>query len=117
MNEEAKIQLSGREMELVNNTEWIFTKQLIIEKVYPLLGQLHHDYKKIIEKAKIDFFPELCKTREEKFRKVKITKVFLTLYLIIRQCSAKKKFLPSELCFGGEIFLVFLFIFQEKVLK
>jgi len=52
MNEEAKIQLSGREMELVNNTEWIFTKQLIIEKVYQLLGQLHNDYKKIVEKEK-----------------------------------------------------------------
>ena len=58
MNEEAKIQLSAREMELVNNTEWIFTKQLIIEKVYHLLGQLHHDFKKIIQKEK-SFLPEL----------------------------------------------------------
>lgn len=48
MNEEAKIQLSEREMELVNNTDWIFTKQLIIEKVYLLLGQLHEKYKKKI---------------------------------------------------------------------
>lgn len=52
MNEEAKIQLSGLEMELVNNTEWIFTKQLIIKKVYQLLGQLHDDYKKVVEKQK-----------------------------------------------------------------
>lgn len=52
MNEEAKIQLSAREMELVNNTEWIFTKQLIIEKVYHLFGQLHNDYRKIVLKEK-----------------------------------------------------------------
>ena len=52
MNEEAKIQLSYREMELVNNTEWIFTKQLIIEKVYRLLGQLHSAFKKIVDKEK-----------------------------------------------------------------
>ena len=48
MNEEAKIRLSPLEMELVNDTEWIFTKQLIIEKVSNILGQLHQDYKKII---------------------------------------------------------------------
>ncbi len=52
MNEEAKIQLSEREMELVNNTDWIFTKQKIIEKVYLLLGQLHNDYKKIVDSEK-----------------------------------------------------------------
>ena len=56
MNEEAKIQLSEREMELVNNTEWIFTKQLIIEKVYLLFGQLHQDFKSIINKEK-QFLP------------------------------------------------------------
>lgn len=56
MNEEAKIQLSAREMELVNNTEWIFTKQLILEKVYHLLGQLHHDFKTIVMQEK-SFLP------------------------------------------------------------
>ena len=48
MDEVAKIQLSKREMELVNNTDWIFTKRIIIEKVYLLLGQLHEDFKKIV---------------------------------------------------------------------
>lgn len=56
MKEEAKIQLSAREMELVNNTGWIFTKQLIIEKVYLLLGQLHKDYEKIILEERL-FLP------------------------------------------------------------
>jgi hypothetical protein len=56
MNEGAKIQLSAREMELVTNTEWIFTKQLILEKVYHLLGQLHHRFKTIVHKEK-NFLP------------------------------------------------------------
>lgn len=58
MNEEAKIRLSSLEMELVNDTEWIFTKQLIIKKVARLLGHLHEDYKKIIFSQK-DLLPEL----------------------------------------------------------
>src|SRR5690242_773949 len=53
MNEEAKIQLSEREMELVTNSEWIFTKQLIIQKVYHLFGQLHEEYKEIISNQKL----------------------------------------------------------------
>jgi hypothetical protein len=56
MNEAAKIRLSAREMELVNNTEWIFTKQLILEKVYHLLGELHQDFKSIVRKEK-NFLP------------------------------------------------------------
>lgn len=56
MNEAAKIQLSAREMELVTNTEWIFTKQLILEKVYHLLGQLHHNFKTIVREEK-SFLP------------------------------------------------------------
>ena len=56
MNEAAKIQLSAREMELVTNTEWIFTKQLILKKVYHLLGGLHHNFKTIVHKEK-SFLP------------------------------------------------------------
>lgn len=56
MNDQAKIQLSTLEMELVNNREWIFTKQLIIKKVYDLFGQLHDQYKKIIFEEK-QFLP------------------------------------------------------------
>ncbi|MEO8720005.1 MAG: hypothetical protein ABI372_02800 [Ginsengibacter sp.] len=56
MDEEAKIQLSMFEMELVNNTEWIFTKQLIIKKVYHLFGRLNDEYKKIVDAEK-QFLP------------------------------------------------------------
>ncbi len=36
----AKVQLSEEEMQLVCNSEWILTKQRIIEKVYVLFGHL-----------------------------------------------------------------------------
>lgn len=49
MNHRAKIHLSNLETELVNNTEWIFTKQKIIEKLYNLFGELHDEYRKIVE--------------------------------------------------------------------
>jgi hypothetical protein len=56
MSEEAKIHLSALEIELVNNTEWIFTKQKIIKKIYSLFGQLHEVYKAVILKEK-EFLP------------------------------------------------------------
>ncbi len=48
MSNRAKIQLSKLENELVNNTEWILTKQAIINKVYLLLGELHETYASIL---------------------------------------------------------------------
>ena len=52
MNDSAKIRLSAFEMELVKNTDWIFTKQLIINKVYLLFGDLHNDFRDIISQKK-----------------------------------------------------------------
>jgi len=40
MTEKTKITLSAKELELVCNKEWILTKQIIIEKVYQLFGEL-----------------------------------------------------------------------------
>ncbi|MEO9021259.1 MAG: hypothetical protein ABI237_15940 [Ginsengibacter sp.] len=60
MDNAAKIHLSALETELVNNTEWIFTKQMIIEKVYNLLGQLHNRYEEMILSEK-DFLPDELK--------------------------------------------------------
>lgn len=40
MNKEAKIQLSPAEMELVQNADWLLTKNTIIDKVYVLLGDV-----------------------------------------------------------------------------
>ncbi len=47
MSVEAKIHLSKFEMELVNNTDWILTKQSILKKVYLLFGELLEKYKSI----------------------------------------------------------------------
>lgn len=49
MSQEAKIHLSSFETELVNNTEWIFTKQIIIEKVYRLFGTLQSQYENVLQ--------------------------------------------------------------------
>lgn len=46
----AKIHLSELENELVNNTEWIFSKQKITEKLYYLFGELHTSYREIVAK-------------------------------------------------------------------
>src|SRR2546430_2748604 len=40
MKHETKITLSDKELELVCNSDWILTKQAIIEKVYHLFGEL-----------------------------------------------------------------------------
>lgn len=52
MSNRAKIQLSKFENELINNTEWILTKQAIINKVYLLLGELHETYATIWQEEK-----------------------------------------------------------------
>ena len=62
MNSTAKIHLSALETELVNNTEWIFAKQQIIEKVYNLFGELHGRYRKIIDDEK-EFLPSVFQNR------------------------------------------------------
>ncbi|MEI6264712.1 MAG: hypothetical protein WCP74_06390 [Sphingobacteriia bacterium] len=41
---EAKVTLSPKELELVNNADWILTKNLIIQKVYDLFGQVAATY-------------------------------------------------------------------------
>lgn len=44
----AKIQLSAFEMDLVQNSSWILTKRVIIDKVYKLFGLLAEDYVSIV---------------------------------------------------------------------
>ena len=60
MNHRAKIHLSNLEIDLVNNKEWIFTKQKIIEKLYNLFGELHDEYRRIIE-DQLEFLPAVFK--------------------------------------------------------
>ncbi len=48
MNNEAKIQLSPAEMELVRNAEWLLTKNTIIDKVYTLFGDISEEVRQKI---------------------------------------------------------------------
>jgi hypothetical protein len=50
MNDNAKIHLSSTEMELVQNADWLLTKNNIIEKVYLLLGD-------VAEQVRMDLEP------------------------------------------------------------
>ena len=62
MNIETKIHLSKLEMELVQNREWILTKQLIINKVYQLFGELLAAYKETSRQQThsiVDFYKHL----------------------------------------------------------
>jgi hypothetical protein len=46
----AKVTLSPKELELVNNSDWILTKNTVIGKVYDLFGQLSEAYGEIQKK-------------------------------------------------------------------
>jgi len=52
MNDFSKLTLSAEEQQLVNNSNWILTKRVIIDKVYHLLGNLSASQKAIIENKK-----------------------------------------------------------------
>jgi hypothetical protein len=121
MNEEAKIQLSEREMELVNNTDWIFTKQLIIEKVYLLLGQLHEKYKKKILKEK-RFLPSQLSKPGGKISKGENYKGLPYVILDYPASFSKEKILAVRTFFWwGNFFSIALHIsgenFKAKVLS
>ena len=46
---EAKIRLSNFEMDLVQNSNWILTKRVIIDKVYNLFGMLAGEYVSLVK--------------------------------------------------------------------
>lgn len=50
MIDETKITLSGKEQELVCNSDWFLTKRIIIEKVYALFGSLSEVMEEEIKK-------------------------------------------------------------------
>ena len=52
MNNFSKIMLSDEELQLVNNSEWILTKRVIIDKINAMLGELAEIQKKIIQQEK-----------------------------------------------------------------
>jgi len=58
MNIDPKLMLSDEEQQLVNNTHWILTKRVILDKVNGLLGELSQQQKTIIENEKKWLPPE-----------------------------------------------------------
>lgn len=52
MSQPAKIRLSTFETEVVNNTQWIFAKKEIIDKVYRLFGMLQVQYENFLRHDK-----------------------------------------------------------------
>ena len=57
----AKIQLSQEELELVQNPEWLLTKNRIIKKVYDMFGLLIDDIKALSQNYPV-LFPEIFVT-------------------------------------------------------
>lgn len=45
----AKIQLSAEELQMVQNAQWLLTKNIIIEKVYTLFGELAAEIRQWVE--------------------------------------------------------------------
>src|SRR6266496_5634658 len=61
MKNQSKVQLSSFETELVNNAEWILTKNGIIEKVKQLLTGLQEDQKEYLHSLSNHFPKEILK--------------------------------------------------------
>lgn len=60
MNIDPKLMLSDEEQQLVNNTHWILTKRVILDKVERLLGDLSDQQKGIIKNEKNWLPQEVC---------------------------------------------------------
>lgn len=68
MNNESKLTISDEELQLVNNSAWILTKHIIIDKVYFLFGKLSQNMKLTFENE-MDWLPPEIKTSEPKITK------------------------------------------------
>lgn len=64
----AKVTLSTKELEMVNDTGWILTKNAIIGKVYTLFGSLSEKYRAELEKEH-GVFDEVAAFRSPKISK------------------------------------------------
>lgn len=65
--DEAKIRLSPRERELLYNTEWILTKNSILEKVKQLLGSIQENYRARL--ANLPGLPDVVRRSSPKISK------------------------------------------------
>ena len=68
MVDEAKITLSNKELELVCNTDWIFTKHIIIQKAVQLFGNIVPALENELEQAQA-YLPKEIFTNRAKISK------------------------------------------------
>ena len=102
---EAKVTLSPKELELVNNADWILTKNLIIQKVYDLFGQVAATYQLDVARfTEFDATPT-C-TISPKISKGEQYQQLPYVMLDFHVSLLNKMFLPSVVFFGGAIIVV-----------
>lgn len=56
---DSKIQLSPFEMGLLNNSEWILTKNLVVKKAQQLLGEVQENISRYVQQSALNLPPEV----------------------------------------------------------
>jgi hypothetical protein len=108
MVEKVKITLSDKERELVNNTDWILTKYVIIQKVYTLFGDLLEPMQKVITDEK-DRLPEAVNSNYPKISKGENYRQLPYVMLDYPRCFEKDNILAIRTFFWwGNFFSVSL---------
>lgn len=124
MDNESKLMLSDEEQQLVNNSDWILTKRIIIEKVNQLLGNLSESQKLHIEKEK-HWLPPAVILSTPKIAKGENYLGLPYLLLDYPRCfDATAIFAVRTMFWWGNFFSVTLHVsgsykqmFQQKILK
>jgi hypothetical protein len=124
MSDISKLMLSDEEQQLVNNSSWILTKRVIIDKVCQLLANAAESQKEIIEKEK-DWLPEAILRSTPKIAK---GENYLQLpYVLLdhpRCFDTENIFAVRTMFWWGNFFSMTLHVsgtykqlFQEKILE
>ncbi|UAY51627.1 hypothetical protein [Ferruginibacter albus] len=120
MEQETKITLSDKELELVSNTNWILTKHAIIDKVYALFGKEAEWMQSRINNEK-DKIPEEAYAMSPKISKGENYKLLPYVILDYPRCFEKEKTLAIRTMFWwGNFFSIHLQLsgeIKEKTLS
>lgn len=65
MDQRTKIQLSKEQRNLIKNTDWIFSKRLILKKAESLLTQVQQQVQKTLEEKRLPFVDPLLAQRSK----------------------------------------------------
>ena len=120
----SKLMLSDEEQQLVNNSHWILTKRVIIEKVNQLLGNLSQTQQAIIKKEK-HWLPPAALQCTPKIAKGENYLGLPYLLLDYPRCfDAKNIFAVRTMFWWGNFFSITLHVsgnykqmFEQKILK